>query len=157
MESQCRSLGYRDAFAAGEECSNLDIYDNLCFSCPWVFAIIAYGEALTLILSSLRNPLCQVSSVCSVPWLSLHWWLEECFLKSWLLTTCIMSPGALLHLPGPHPIIITGTLYRSRPRKQHVNHILLAVLTNTNVSEPHICLHILTAPGVVPAPESAAC
>lgn len=56
MESQCRSLGYRDAFAAGEECSNLDIYDNLCFSCPWVFAIIAYGEALTLILSSLRNP-----------------------------------------------------------------------------------------------------
>lgn len=99
---------------------------------------------------------CQVSSVCSVPWLSLHWWLEERFLKSWLLTTCIMSPGALLHLPGPHPIIITGTLYRSRPGKQHVNHILLAVLTNTNVSEPHICLHILTAPGVVPAPASAA-
>lgn len=60
MESQHRSLGYRDAFAAGEECSTLTFMTVCVFPVPGSFAIMVCGEALTLILSFLRNPLCQV-------------------------------------------------------------------------------------------------
>lgn len=56
MESQCRSLGYRDALAAGEECSTLTFMMVCVFPVPGPFAIMVYGEALTLVLSSLRNP-----------------------------------------------------------------------------------------------------
>lgn len=56
MESQRRSLGYRDALAAREECSTLTLMTVCVIPVLGSVAITVYGEVLTLILSSLRNP-----------------------------------------------------------------------------------------------------
>lgn len=56
MESQHRSLGYRDALTAREECSTLTFMTVCVIPVLGSVAITVYGEALTLILSSLRNP-----------------------------------------------------------------------------------------------------
>lgn len=156
MESQCRSLGYRDAFAAGEECSTLT-FMTIC-----VFPVMGLSPSLSIERHwPSFNP----------PWRILSGLIR---LSCSLIAISLRSRGMCLK-------VLTADYLHNDPLATHKNAYSWAPYLSHRVStdrsprssiliafsrqflripmfQNHKCgLRILTAPSVLPGPAPAAC